>query len=232
MSLEPETLNSSDDSIDVRVFTAKLPNSLSADAIAALNEICDQVEDAGYSSVLLIQPDSDNAGIPDSEDNIDIHRIRSWEKLIRRIETLDALSIFAANSGINSVSMAGLLVSDYRIVSDHVNFSLADENQNIMPGMLLHRLAHQLGIAHSRQMILLGNPMGAETAKALGLIDEVSVNIPERITHLIESLEPNCLPELSMRRRLLYEASSTHYEDALGVHLAACDRLLRRQKAH
>jgi len=34
--------------------------------------------------------------------------------------------------------------------------------------------------------------------------------------------------ELSIRRRLLLEAASTSFEDALGAHLAACDRALRR----
>jgi isomerase DpgB len=35
-------------------------------------------------------------------------------------------------------------------------------------------------------------------------------------------------PELSVRRQLLNEATSSAYEDAIGAHLAACDRELRR----
>ncbi|MFD0493628.1 hypothetical protein [Streptomyces rhizosphaericus] len=34
--------------------------------------------------------------------------------------------------------------------------------------------------------------------------------------------------EAGIRRRLLTEAASAEYQDALGAHLAACDRELRR----
>ena len=33
--------------------------------------------------------------------------------------------------------------------------------------------------------------------------------------------------ELAIRRRLLLDATTTSYEDALGAHLAACDRAVR-----
>jgi isomerase DpgB len=34
--------------------------------------------------------------------------------------------------------------------------------------------------------------------------------------------------ELAIRRQLVLEAPATTFEDALGTHLAACDRALRR----
>jgi isomerase DpgB len=34
--------------------------------------------------------------------------------------------------------------------------------------------------------------------------------------------------ELAIRRQLLLDAGHTRFEDALGSHLAACDRALRR----
>jgi isomerase DpgB len=37
--------------------------------------------------------------------------------------------------------------------------------------------------------------------------------------------------ELAIRRQLVLEAANTAYEEALGVHLAACDRALRRAAA-
>ncbi|MCZ9336264.1 enoyl-CoA hydratase/isomerase family protein, partial [Streptomyces sp. TRM76130] len=33
--------------------------------------------------------------------------------------------------------------------------------------------------------------------------------------------------ELAIRRQLLFDAANTAFEDALGPHLAACDRALR-----
>ncbi|MEK8174877.1 hypothetical protein NKH77_54940 [Streptomyces sp. M19] len=38
--------------------------------------------------------------------------------------------------------------------------------------------------------------------------------------------------ELAVRRQLLLEAASVEYDEALGVHLAACDRELRRLRGN
>jgi isomerase DpgB len=37
--------------------------------------------------------------------------------------------------------------------------------------------------------------------------------------------------EMAIRRQLIFEAGSTTFEDALGAHLAAADRALRREAA-
>jgi isomerase DpgB len=46
----------------------------------------------------------------------------------------------------------------------------------------------------------------------------------------MNSPDGSAMSELAVRRRLLLEAPSATFEDALGAHLAACDRLMRRHR--
>jgi isomerase DpgB len=61
----------------------------------------------------------------------------------------------------------------------------------------------------------------------LGLVNVVARNIEVVADDFIDSLKAVDLSDLSVRRRLLLESPTVSYEEALGVHLAACDRALR-----
>jgi isomerase DpgB len=67
-----------------------------------------------------------------------------------------------------------------------------------------------------------------ERATELGLIDQVSEDISAAVLTAAVLTGRTSDQELAVRRQLLLEAASVEYDDALGVHLAACDRELRR----
>ena len=96
------------------------------------------------------------------------------------------------------------------------------------PGMALYRLARQAaGAALARRAVLFGTPIGAAEAQAIGVIDEVTANATLALEKAMEVAGAARGTELAIRRQLMLEATSTTFEDALGVHLAACDRALR-----
>jgi isomerase DpgB len=96
--------------------------------------------------------------------------------------------------------------------------------------MSLYRLCQQVGAARARQVLLWSSTITAATAIEIGLIDQIDDAV-DRATHRILSLRrPGA--EMAVRRRLVLEATSTPYEDALGTQLAACDRELRRIRRH
>jgi isomerase DpgB len=72
-----------------------------------------------------------------------------------------------------------------------------------------------------------GQDLPVAHAHALGLVDEVSDDVAAAQVAAVERLRVISGRELAIRRQLLLEATSTSYEEALGAHLAACDRQLR-----
>ena len=94
--------------------------------------------------------------------------------------------------------------------------------------MTLYRLVQHIGLARARRIVLWDSAIELADATELGIVDQVSEDLTEAV-HTAAVLRGRLSDrETRIRRRLLEEAASAEYEDALGVHLAACDRELRR----
>ncbi len=98
--------------------------------------------------------------------------------------------------------------------------------------MTLYRLVQHIGLARARRIVLWDSAIELGDATELGIVDQVSEDLTEAV-HTAAVLRGRLSDrETRIRRRLLEEAASAEYEDALGVHLAACDRELRRLSGH
>ena len=93
--------------------------------------------------------------------------------------------------------------------------------------MALYRLANQVGAGRARQLALFGTELPADRAAEWGLLDEVVPDPAARSAEVLDAFAGTRGKELAIRRRLLLDAGYTSFEDALGAHLAACDRALR-----
>jgi len=204
--------------------------TLSMPLIEELNSACDMAEDISTNSIFLIRliGCSNEAHANSKCSDVDVYLINKWEKALRRIEKLDSTIVTVTDSHLGGLGLAVILTSDYRIIAQNLKIALSDSSGNIMPGMLLYRLVHQLGSAKLRNFVLFGRELTSTEAKDINLIDEISCNTEKSVENFINSLDLQKIFDLAVRRRLLLEASSVSYEDALGTYLAACDRLLRR----
>ena len=95
--------------------------------------------------------------------------------------------------------------------------------------MALYRLTQQGGAL--RRAILFGVPIEADKALALHLIDSLTDDPAAALAVAARLTGGAAGPELAIRRQLISDAATTSFEDALGVHLAACDRVIRRVSA-
>ncbi len=222
------SISQQDDRTIVRL-ELHLADTLSKSLIASINSACDSVEDAGAGAVLLVQLKPAAAGDA-AADNVDVHLVNHWERALRRLERLHATTMATVEGRCGGLGTAVLLTTDYRIAAHDVQLSLA-ASHGILPSMTLHRIAGQIGAAAGRQLVLFGIDMSAARAAELGMVDAVTDDVEAATAAFIKSLAALCTEDLPVRRRLLNEAPALNYDDALGAHLAACDRLLRRAHA-
>jgi isomerase DpgB len=203
---------------------------LSADSIAGLGAVCDAAEDGAAPSSVLVQV----SGVPspDWADDLPVGLVSKWERGLRRLERVPAATIGVAEQDCGGPALDALLVTDYRIMSAGAKLIVPVVAGTTWPGMALYRLARQAaGTAPARRAVMFGTPIGAAEARAIGVIDEVTGNVAVAIGKAMEVAAAARGTELAIRRQLMQEALTTSYEDALGVHLAACDRALRRLAA-
>lgn len=157
-----------------------------------------------------------------------IREVTHWERAVRRLERLESVRIAVAPQMSGGPALDLLLVADYRIATAETRLLLPINGGQFWPGMGMYRLAHQVGLARARQFVMWGHEISARQAQDLGLIDEITANAREAADVAAIMLRQITGPDLAIRRQLLLEAPSVSFEEALGVHLAACDRELRR----
>ena len=207
------------------VFDGAKP--LTPATVAAITAVCDSAEDrAGHGRVVLRV-----GGIPDGgwANDLTVSLVSKWERALRRLERLPATTIAIADGDCGGTALDAMLAADYRIATASVRLVVPVDNGATWPGMALYRLARHGGNAAAiRRAVLFGTPVDADDALALHLIDEVTEDVAGALATAARRAAGIAGTELTIRRQLMAEAATTSFEDALGVHLAAVDRTLRR----
>jgi len=195
-----------------------------------LGEFCAKIEARPVQTVVLLRLVG-GRGERRWPGAVQVGDVNRWERAVRRFEHLSAILVAAPQGECGGPALDLLLATDYRIASPDMRLQLPINDGQFWPGMSLYRLVHHIGSAKARQLVLWGREIAVERCVELGLIDQVSEDLHEAVRATIRDLALQPGSELAIRRRLLLEATSSPFEDALGTHLAACDRELRRLRA-
>jgi isomerase DpgB len=196
---------------------------------ASLTALCERAEDRDdASTVVLIRlggPPPESRSWPG---NVGIQDVTRWERVVRRMQGLAAMNIAAASGVCSGPALDLLVAADFRICAPDMRLLLPVNDGHLWPGMSVYWLVHQVGLTSARQIVLWGDEISADRAKELGLIDQVAEDLPGAVHTATTLMGRIADADLAIRRQLLNEATSVSFEDALGAHLAACDRELRR----
>lgn len=197
--------------------------------MAEVAAVCSLAEDDDASRVVVLQVSG--APGPDWSSGLTVALVSKWERGLRRLERLPAATIAIADDEVGGSALDALLVADYRIMTAGARLVLPPVGGATWPGMALYRLARQAaGAALARRAVLFGTPIGAVEAQAMGVVDDVAGDAALALDRAMEVAQTaGAAPgaEFAIRRQLMLEAMSAAFEDALGPHLAACDRVLR-----
>ncbi|WP_431926101.1 enoyl-CoA-hydratase DpgB [Micromonospora wenchangensis] len=202
--------------------------SVDTELIARVDRACAEVE--GSPGALLVLRLTGTAGDGAPPTGLSIHTVNKWERALRRLERLDAVTIAVADGLCAGPALEALLAADHRIGGPGLRLRLPAAAGEPWPGMAVHRVANQVGVARSRSLVLFGAEISAVEAVGLGLVDEIAADLDRAVSERVTAVGELTGSELAIRRRLLLEASAVSFEEALGTHLAACDRTLRRMQ--
>jgi isomerase DpgB len=194
--------------------------------VEAVLTLCDRVED-GYGAGVLIAYVS-GTPLPGWTKGFSAGLLTKWERAVRRLERSALVTVAVAAGDCGGTALDVLLATDVRIAVAGARLIVPVDGEATWPGMALYRLARQGATARVRRAALLGTPIDAVQAVAGGLVDVV-VDDPEDAVAEIAAVAATITgKELAIRRQLMFDAAECSFEEALGAHLAACDRALRR----
>jgi len=159
---------------------------------------------------------------------LDVVLVTKWERALRRLERLPMVSVGIANGDCGGVALDAFLATDVRVATPCTRLVIPRDGTATWPGMATFRLVQQAGAARTRRAVLFGRPIDMAEAQALGIVDEVADDPAAELTAVAQLVGDLSGREVAVRRQLLLDATTTCFEDALGTHLGACDRALRR----
>ncbi|MBM7169923.1 enoyl-CoA hydratase/isomerase family protein [Streptomyces sp. G44] len=208
---------------------------LSATAVKAVADLCDRVEDTGGCGsgprpgpgIAAVRVTGAPAG--DGTDGLDVMLVTKWERAVRRLERLPAVTVAVARGDCGGTALDAFPAGEVGVGAGDTRLVVPRDATATWPGMAAYRLAHLAGAARVRKAVLFGRPIEAAEALALGIADELTDDPAAAVSGAAALADGLSGKELAIRRQLLFDAATTTFEDALGAHLAACDRALRRQ---
>ncbi|QPQ89130.1 hypothetical protein I6H08_38210 (plasmid) [Burkholderia gladioli] len=212
----------------ISVVTVDGSNFPSLAIISALNDALDKSEDSGSDRILVfhvVGNNTDSSSDPPGE--FDVALVSKWERTLRRIERASTTTIVFAEGRCCIVGLELIMTADYRIVSSDLLIQLTFPGTALWPGMVLYRIVQQLGYSAARRLSL-STSVSSRRCIELGVADLVASNDPADVNGINTLLKG--VPrrsDLAFARRLMQEGITATYEQALGAHLAACDRLLK-----
>jgi isomerase DpgB len=215
--------------IDDLVLRVDGSRPVSPAAVEAVLGVCDRAED-GYGTGLLTGYVS-GAPYPGWTTDLSVGLLTKWERAVRRLERLGLVTVAVAAGDCGGAALDVLLAMDVRVAVAGARLVVPVSGDATWPGMALYRLARQGATSRLRRAALLGTPIDAEQALAAGLIDVVVEQPDDVLTEIAAVSRTVTGKELAIRRQLMLDAADRSFEDALGSHLAACDRALRRAAA-
>jgi len=200
---------------------------VSAAAVEEILRLCDRAEDGELTGAAIVQV----TGVPDPAwaRELNVGLISKWERALRRLERAPVPTVAIASGDCSGIALDVLLATDVRVAVRGARLIPSRHGDATWPGMALYRLARHATGGPVRRAALLGGPIDAADAARAGLVDEVVDDADTAVQAIARLASGIAGTELAIRRQLLLDAGHTRFEDALGSHLAACDRALRRE---
>jgi isomerase DpgB len=200
---------------------------LGAATVAAVAAVCDRAEDLLGDAVVVLRVGGSPAG--EWAGGLTVKLVNRWEQVLRRLERLPATTIAVADGDCGGPALDALLATDHRMATASVRLILPVQAGLVWPGMALYRLARQApNAAAVRHAVLFGGVISVRDALLMHLVHEVTDDPATALTAAVTRASVVSGTELAVRRQLAHDAQTVGFEEALGVHLAACDRALRR----
>jgi len=198
---------------------------ISPGLVGRVGGACDRAESGGGR--ILLRLSGSPAG--DWLTGVTVGLVSKWERALRRLERVPAATVAVVDGECGGVALDALLAADFRIGTPSVRLRVPVATGATWPGMAVYRLAgYGPAIGAVRRAVLFGEPIAADEALRLNLLDRVTADAESALAEFAGATAGLTGAELAVVRQLMFDAASTEFEAALGAHLAACDRALRR----
>jgi enoyl-CoA hydratase/carnithine racemase len=151
--------------------------------------------------------------------------IRNGNRVFRRIAELDKPTIAVLSGSALGGGFELALACDFRYASVDAQIGFPEASVGAIPGWMgCARLAELVGATRTRELILLGEPIGAATAAQWNIVNEALAadQLLARVDAVCATLQKRSNTSLSVGKRLVRMMESGQYEYAHELAASVC----------
>ena len=209
-------------------------NRIDSTLVRELEEACYHLEDDSPASLVVVRGSQGcfTEGIDLAEfwqgRPPDTHGLHRWEKTLAALEKLKKATVAVLEGPCRGGGVQLAMACDARLAATSARLALDEVKLGFLPGMGTWRLPKFVGLGRARELLATGRTLEAAEAREIGLVDRVcpEAELERALNQLLADLLPVNGTALALGRRLLSEAYSGDFENAVGNFLAAQARCI------
>ncbi|KAA1040264.1 enoyl-CoA hydratase [Macrococcus equipercicus] len=149
---------------------------------------------------------------------------------ISMIEELPYVTIAALNGGAYGGGLELALACDFRLAVPDAEIGLTETSLGIIPGAGgTQRLTRLAGPSRAKELIFTAEPVSADTALELGLLEEVSADVVESAIKLAERISKNAPLAVTAAKKAVNRALDLPLADGLHYERECYDLVLNSE---
>jgi len=154
--------------------------------------------------------------------------VSRWERAILRMERSHVTTIAVLDGEVGGASLDLVLACTMRVATIGSVLHLPINDGQLWPGMGNYRFSREAGMGAARRVLLWSSELDMETCTALNVVDQTTSSLEATVHSVLQLVVEGSSMEVALRWNLLREDAATSADESLGMHLAACNRELRR----
>jgi cyclohexa-1,5-dienecarbonyl-CoA hydratase len=215
--------------LDVSTSVARLTlnrppyNVLTIDMMEEISRSIDGLRDRNDVRVILIKASpeckafSAGVGIEDSRPERAFQMLEAFQGVFRAMMEISKPVITVVNGPAIGGGCELAALSDMIVATPKARFSQPEIKLGVFPPLAAVILPHVIGHKRAIEMILTGEPLEAEEARRLGLVNRIvpEANLDQEVEKLVNKITEQSAPVLEMAKKSIYETIGLTIPDAI-----------------
>ena len=196
-------------------------NALNAEVIAALQDALRRVEADPTVRAVVLTGAGNDAFCAGADLNADAFAFdyatptNAYADLLRQARSLALPLVARVNGACMAGGMGLLAMCDLAIAAPHAMFGLPEAKIGVFPMQVLAVLQAQLPQRLLAQLCLTGEPIDADAARRIGLVNDVAADLDGALERLLSRLESNSPTALRRGVYAMKAMRSMSFEQAI-----------------
>jgi len=223
---EPHLITRVDDGVaTLQINRPAQRNAISADALGLFLSALERIRGDDTVRVVVVTGTGDRAFCAGADlggglgggGEAGLDAFRGYAELLKRLAGFPKPTVARLNGSCMAGGMGLMLACDVVVAASTARFGTPEVNVGLFPMMIGALIFRNVPRKKAMEMMLLGEPLGAEEAREMGLVTRVAApgRLDEEVSRVVETLKAKSPVGLRIGKEAFYRMADMPFEEAV-----------------